>query len=72
MGVCAEYRFLWKEDMMQGGRIGKGKFPGCACEKPCRRHVRKVQVSAYAETLLPLPGPGVSPASVSEYPKRIF
>lgn len=55
--------------MMQGGRIGKGKFPGCACEKPCRRHVRKVQVSAYAETLLPLPGSGVSPASVSEYPK---
>ena len=22
---------------MQGGRIGKGKFPDCACEKPCRR-----------------------------------
>ena len=45
---------------------------GCACEKPCRRHVRKAQVSASAEALRPLPGPGVSPASVSEYPKRIF
>lgn len=39
-------QILWKEGMIQERSIGKGILPGCAWDKPCRRHVRKVQIAA--------------------------
>ena len=32
--------------MVRERSIGKGIHPGCVWDKPCRRHVRKVQIAA--------------------------